>query len=190
MGIIPEYFSQMTGPDPQQPSAARLGKDRFGAHSSHSWAPLGEGINRKPGVNILCVYEDKLIAAGAFDSAGTVPAQNIAVWDGSSWAAMDSGYEGTRVFSIYHDTLYAAGIRYWNGAGWVSAGVDISSVYSMTVHDDKLIVGGFFETVGGDTVNNIVAYDGTDWHPLGDGFYGLYTSSNPQVNSLLSYNGD
>jgi len=62
-----------------------------------SWSPLGSvmwGGYPGPYVSTLAVYDNKLIAGGAFTTAGGVDANKIASWDGSSWSPLGSGMGG------------------------------------------------------------------------------------------------
>ena len=69
--------------------------------------PLGSGVER-PGVHALAVFDDgsgpALYAGGDFTTAGGVPANHIAKWNGSSWSALGSGIER-------HDVHGAHGLR-------------------------------------------------------------------------------
>lgn len=51
----------------------------------------------------------------------------------------------------------------------------------MTVYNGELIVGGYFLKAGNDTVNNIAAWNGSQWHSLGKGtsdvVWSLYTDT-------------
>lgn len=60
-------------------------------------------------------------------------------------------------------------------------GVD-GEVFAMAEFDGKLIIGGKFRAAGNILVNNIVAYDGTNWYPLGLGL-------NDSVRALKVYDG-
>jgi len=92
---------------------------------------------------------DMLFAAGRFLSIDGVPANNIAVYDGSSWSALGDG--------ITRSSGFAQG-------------------FHMAVFDDgngpALYVGGSFNRINGgaDVVNNIAKWDGSTWSPVGDGF--------------------
>jgi hypothetical protein len=56
-------------------------------------------------------------------------------------------------------------------------------VNAFTSYDGKLIVGGSFTKAGGIDVNNIAAWDGNSWQPMGSGF-------NDWVYALTVYNGE
>ncbi len=107
------------------------------------WQRLGSGLKMRQNpyvflgpeyatVRSLAVDGEYLYAGGTFDSAGTIPAFQIARWDGQSWQAMDSGlvgayYQGTfgapndqaTVHSIHvvGGTVYAAG-RFAAAGSW------------------------------------------------------------------------
>ena len=76
-----------------------------------------------------------------FDQAGAVAANNIAVWDGNSWAALGSGTDGN-IYALAvggSGKLYAGGyvdqaggtsanyIAVWNGSSSLGARIIISS---------------------------------------------------------------
>ena len=52
---------------------------------------LGDERLRSCRVNALAVSGTNLYAGGYFTTAGGVPANNIAKWDGSAWSALGSG---------------------------------------------------------------------------------------------------
>jgi hypothetical protein len=56
-------------------------------------------------------------------------------------------------------------------------------VYSSTIYNGDLIVGGKFTGVDGVNANHIARWDGSTWSALGDGVNG-------KVNALVVYNGN
>ena len=133
-------------------SAGGLVVNNIAKWDGASWIPLGSGISGPPisSVSALAVFDDgsgpALYAGGTFTTAGGVAANNIARWDGSSWAPLGSGVDGP--FS--------------------SPKVD-----ALTVFDDgsgpALYVAGYFTTAGGMAASNIAKWDGSSWTPLGSG---------------------
>jgi len=76
-----------------------------------SWSVLGSGIaspmGRKP-IAALTVYNNNLIVAGQFDTAGGQPANNIAEWNGTAWSALGSGTNNfIQNLTVYNSKLYA-----------------------------------------------------------------------------------
>jgi hypothetical protein len=72
--------------------------------SNGAWSELGGGINPVPGdfgyVTALAVdFRGRLLVGGFFSAAGDLPANHVAVWDGTSWSTLGSGTNNT-VFGI------------------------------------------------------------------------------------------
>ena len=110
---------------------------------SGAWSSLQDGVkmrvpsyvfaNSSPAsVHALAVHDGNLYVGGRFDSAGTIPAFQIARWDGTAWYALDSGLVGAyfqaafgapgeqaTVQSIrFHEgTLYACG-KFFGAGTW------------------------------------------------------------------------
>ncbi len=167
------------------------------AWNGQNWAKLGAGLAARapyePRVYGMDTSNGVLLVAGQFDSAGGVAAKNIALWDGANWQAMGDGLEGSDYWDgVYRIAFYAnqviAGGRFthsgdstigcvaaWNGTRWTDLGSGIPRtpngivVLAMTVYDDKLIVGGFLDSAGGQSVSSIASWDGATWSPLGSG---------------------
>ncbi len=176
-----------------------------------SWTPLGTGLSGPTAsafyiVESMVVYNGELYAAGSFTNAGGVAVNNIAKWNGTAWSTVGTGIpsctSGKNIPSlcVYNNELYAGncttGISKWNGTSWVTVGGGMAQsglgVYSMVVYDNKLIVGGLFTSMGGNSFFNIAAWDGSAWTYVGgnplyaaSGANGLY----PDVSALIGYNG-
>jgi hypothetical protein len=173
-----------------------------------SWSPLGTGMNSV--VNALTVFDDgsgpALYAGGMFTSAGGGSASRIARWSGSVWSPVGSGISGTvEALAVYDDgggpALHVGGrfkvaggvgashVARWDGSIWspLGTGVDgpyIPMVRALAVFDDgagpALVAGGRFDTAGGIAADNIAAWDGASWSPLGSG-----TSANVQALAVF-----
>jgi len=118
------------------------------------WLPNFGGQPGTDGpIHALAVFDDgggpALYAGGVFTSAGSVAANSIAKWDGSTWSALGGG---------------------------VTGGVANGGVYALTVYDDgsgpALYAGGDFTTAGGASANRIAKWDGSTWSALGGGVTG------------------
>jgi hypothetical protein len=162
------------------------------------WSAVGTGISVytddyfSGSVSSLAVYNGFLYAGGSFDTAGTIPANNIAKWNGMEWSAIGTGlvlkvndygaFGYVSSLTIYNGALYAGGnfdtaggipannIAKWNETNWapLASGID-GYVSSLSAFNGNLIVGGFFDTVGTVAVNEIVKWDGINWSSLGKG---------------------
>ena len=104
-----------------------------------SWKSLGSGVSGGPADPVLALAVDEnntVFVGGGFDSAGGVPARNIARWDGTAWSALGDGVDD-RVYALGRDsrgTLFAAGgfrntgdtpvnhIASWSGTAWLPLG--------------------------------------------------------------------
>jgi hypothetical protein len=129
-------------------SAGRVQCNGISRWDGSAWAPLGTGLSSlyTLSVNALAVLPNgDLVAAGHFDSAGGVPCNNIARWDGASWSPLGSGISSTG--NPYPNALAA-------------------------LPNGDLVVAGQFETAGGVPCNNIARWDGASWSPLGPGIGG------------------
>lgn len=175
-----------------------------------TFSAVGLGLSKPPlygGVGSLCVYKGELYAGGVFDSAGGLPAENIALWNGINWSGIGSGVNGSiNSMVVYNDSLYVGGtfnvaggkpindIATWNGANWSSVGKGIpysNYVASLCVYDSSVIVGGTFDTAGNIPVNNIAFWNGKDWGTLATGItYASYVESVYSFNSTLYAGGE
>jgi HYR domain-containing protein len=170
-----------------------------------SWLPTFGGMGTSDSVAALAVYDagqgPQLYAAGRFLSAGGVPANRIARWDGSRWRALGAGLNGeARALAVYDDSggpaLFVGGsfstaggasasrLAKWDGRIWRNVGGGLGgsnvSVQALAVFDDgngpALYAAGTFNTVGGVSATNIARWDGFGWSALGVGVNGFATS--------------
>ncbi len=185
---------------------------RIAGWNGTSWDSVGCGLQSGWPLEVyaLTVYSGNLIVGGNFTGVGCwpgIPANNIARWNGSSWAALGSGITGglptTRVYAltVYAGKLIAGGnfnlaggvtancIAQWNGSLWsnlaqgMSAFFYIPSVYALAVYGSDLIAGGTFDTAGVAPANHIARWNGSSWLVLGSGM-------NSYVSALTVYGTD
>ncbi len=183
------------------------------------WLPLGEGLKTQeyPGrVYALAVDEQgNLFVGGEFDTAGGMPANNIAKWDGTSWSPLGSGVMGgklfTRIDAMAFDgkgNLYAGGefeiagivsaknVAMWDGIAWSRLGGGLDDrdtggrVKALTIDgNDILYIGGNFSIAGNTAVANIASWDGVAWKKLGIGFNTTVWSLEVDDNGYLYAGG-
>jgi hypothetical protein len=155
--------------------------------SDADWSALGSGMSGlasfDPYVYALAVNGTNLYAGGGFTTAGGVPANCIAKWDGSVWAALGSGLNGpVSALAVSGANLYVGGgfttaggvpatnIAKWNGSAWSALGSGINgAVEALAVSGTNLYAGGEFTTAGGMPVNAIAKWNGSAWSALGSG---------------------
>lgn len=162
---------------------------------SQSWSGLSTGMN--DWVHALTVYNGDLIVGGQFTSAGGVPANYIAKWNGSSWSPLGIGTNAeVDALAVFNGELVAGGrftyaggvelnfIAKWDGTSWNDdlGGVgDI--VTSLTVYQNRLIVGGYFIDADGSPAGRIASRGSGGWLNMGGGM-------NSQVMALGHYGSD
>ncbi|HEY1016413.1 MAG TPA: hypothetical protein VGE07_27130 [Herpetosiphonaceae bacterium] len=87
--------------------------------------------------------------------------------------------------------LYAAGssVRRWDGRRWHAVGTNqpAGTIYQLAFVGDTLYAGGWFDTAGGQTVNNLARWDGTSWRDVGGGV--TNGGAGAAVSQLLVRNG-
>ena len=116
-----------------------------------AWAPVGgAGVGADNDVRAFAAFDDgtgggpELFVGGDFTTAGGLPADRVAKWDGVGWSTLGAG----------------PGLN--------------NSVRALAVFDGAagpaLYVGGRFTAAGGQTANRIARWDGTGWSPVGSGF--------------------
>lgn len=162
------------------------------------WSVLSVDINNST-TWAMAVFDDgsgpALFTGGWFVSAGLVPAQNIAKWNGIAWSALGSGIDLSGVFAltVYDDgggpALYAGGsfahaggvpaknIAKWNGSIWSALGTGVNSdVRALTAVDElsgsALCAGGQFTVAGGVVAKHVAKWDGSSWSNWGAGTNG------------------
>ncbi|MBI5432919.1 MAG: hypothetical protein HZA52_08835 [Planctomycetes bacterium] len=177
-----------------------------------AWHAVAGGVtqNGSPGqVFALCLHDfgagPRLVAGGNFDAAGGASARNIAVWDGTSFSALDVGISGV-VYALasYDDgtgaKLYAGGdfvnasgtqvnyVTRWDGTTWEALGTGMNrEVRVLAVANlgagPRLYAGGDFFAVDGIAAPFVAAFDGTNWEALLSGGLAL----NGRVSTIVGH---
>lgn len=155
------------------------------------WARVGSGeAFNGGGMDLtgyaLAVYGNRLVVGGFFNSAGDVPAQQIAIWDGHAFAPLGTGITGgfrrVSCLAVVGGDLYAGGafmtaggvpaanIARWNGSEWSPLGVGTNGeVFAIASYQGSLVVGGRFNAAGGVSRRGIASWNGTTWTDFAGG---------------------
>ena len=165
-------------------------------NENNGWSPLADGFDDF--VFALTTFDDgsgdsdALYTVGSFTIAGKISANKVAKWDGQMWSALGEGLDGSGYsVAVFDDgtgaALYVGGIfenaggisanniAKWDGQNWspLDIGIEEDVVYALTVFDDgsgpALYAGGYFQSAGGVSAQNIAKWDGVNWSPLGEG---------------------
>lgn len=133
------------------------------------WDSLSSGINTHDILNnpnnpfgtlINCIrYNGKLLVGGIFQSIGGKNASYLATWDGARWDSLPF-----RAFDFQNTN---------------------AGVYSFINFQNKLYIGGVFDTIQGQPANGLATYDATGFHPVS-----LPLNSQAYINTMSIYNGE
>lgn len=127
----------------------------------------------------------RFYAGGIFPSAGEVRANNIAMFDGSSWQRLGRGVDNVIYdIAVMNNDIYVAGefhhadeldirrIARWDGSGWSKLGAGTGpnyQVFALAVHRDLLYAAGEFLLVDNVEAHGIARWNGSTWRSLGSG---------------------
>jgi hypothetical protein len=143
--------------------------------SDANWISFGEypGVNYY--VDALAVSGTNLFVGGDFTSAGGAPANYVAEWNGSSWSALGSGFDGeVDALAVSGTNLFAGGayeVAEWNGSSWtvLGSGDPYLFINALAVLGTNLYAGGEITTVNGVSATGIAEWNGSSWSALGSG---------------------
>jgi hypothetical protein len=152
------------------------------AWDGSTWAMIESGT---PGMGrAACMYMSGALLIGGYTLDGGSATPFVKTISGGVWYDWDHHSLPTTVFDLaYYDGYGHVGgtgsspVRYfsmsWHPVGsdsFLGLGGGGASVYDLCVFGDNLIAVGDIESIGGTTVNNIAAWNGSAWSPLGTGF--------------------
>jgi len=148
-----------------------------------NWFATGEGLTGGS-VGALYTMEPHIYAGGSFRRSGVIPVECIARWDGTSWSEVGKGVTaiksysgGIRSLAGNGVQLFAGGVEItevgnisatniaaWNGSTWSALGSGVigpfgGQVYSLLCDGGDVLVGGYFDSVGGGSANHFAL-----WH--------------------------
>ena len=154
-------------------------------------APLGD-LDAGANISVMRVIDGKLYVGGQFERANRKLANNIAVWDGTSWSTLGRGVDG-KVYDIcgVGGKIYVVGdfsfagkssenegvqtgrIAAWDGTKWSALAnrpVD-REIYALATDGKNLFLGGNFTKINDTTeTRGVAVYDGKTIKPIGGKF--------------------
>ena len=167
--------------------------NRIARWNGTAWSAVGTGMlgsGSTPSVNTMVTFDDgtgpALYAGGqTFTTAGGVPANRVARWDGKAWSAVGNGFANGIVWKLAvfndgtGDALYAFGtftasgttpinrMAKWNGTSWEQWGGGASGtvfnalpIAGKAGEGDALLVSGQFTSIGTDTRIRVALHEG------------------------------
>jgi len=151
------------------------------------WSAVGGGTNGTVKV-LLRTADGNMLVAGAFTQAGGVTANNVAVWDGSAFSALGSGFTGTITCGeVMGNDIYLGGsgfggnnndLAHWNGTQWSYSSVfsgNSAQIFALHVHGGNLYASGATLGFVG-TNNHVQELSGGSWQTIGSSFNGAVTA--------------
>jgi hypothetical protein len=174
------------------------------------WDTMGTGIIGAGNVLSMERYNGELYVAGAFDSADSIAAKNIAKWNGNNWDSLPiqpfktQGVGSILGMKVINNELYVSGwidtiagmpitgIAKWNGSNW--SGINFPNLQSfagigaIAEYNGEIYAAGNFNSAAypNDTIGEIARYDGINWRSVGGGIHGSMAG----VASMVVYNGE
>ncbi len=134
------------------------------------WSPVGGGVaGGSVGGIVVDSIKNILYAIGGFQYAEGVFVNGVAKWDGNKWDSVGSPItNGGGAICMYRNKLFVGGpfdvsqtedtvMASWDGVKWTPITGHYGSVNVMTVFQDKLIIGGSFVSINGDTLKRGIA---------------------------------
>ena len=157
----------------------------FGAFycRAQTWYDVGGGITwnndgrRYYGVEAMTndTIHHYLYVGGAFDSAGHMPMQNLARWNGKNWSSIGDFYD-TCIFALcmYNDTLvigdYLGNVTLVDSAGNILNFFSADGfINALTTYKNELYVGGDFDEINDVPAVGIARYNGVNWESVDSG---------------------
>jgi hypothetical protein len=172
-----------------------------------AWAPLGTGVSRTGGVaritSLATLANGNLVAGGEFTHAGGLPANNVALWNGTSWSSLGSGVGAlaSSLAVLGNGDVVVGGpfnfpgscIARWNGTAWsgLGAGTNGEVMALLLRPNGDLIVGGSFTSASGVANTSYLArWDGSQWSSIGSGWNGPVRALVAMPNGDVIAGGD
>ena len=171
-----------------------------------NWTSLNGGTSYP----VLSIFGDtinnKLYAAGLFDTIGGISANRIARWNGNSWDSMSAGFLNVllirHAFTLYNGNLVTANnvfnfsrahIAKWDGVQWDSIGNNFickpwDNFVGVITLNNELYAYGVFDSINHIYYNSIAKWDGQNWISLG--FPYRFTGDTPSILCLAMYNNE
>jgi len=150
---------------------------RMGALNAYGFMQQDNDFDKA--VYSLTIFNNRVIAGGAFSAFGEKEIKGVAKWNGTEWISLGNGIDGV-VYSMieYNGNLIAGGnfeggIVEWDGVSWKTLGEGLlggyNNVLDMRVHANELYIAGDFQKAGKVFSPYIAKWTGSAWESIGGG---------------------
>ena len=144
-------------------SAGGVAASRIARWDGSVWSALGSGVyggSSQQAHSLANLPSGDLVVGGWFTFAGSVTANSVARWNGTSWFALGSAMANSPVYAL------------------------------AVMPSGDLVAGGQFPAAGGVAARNIARWSGSAWTPMDVGLDGTLNSSFPsEVRALAMIPG-
>ena len=141
-----------------------------------NWSEVNGGVENGV-VYAMVAQGDELYVAGNFQQAGGIEVSGIAKWNRltNEWSALGDSADHLQYISkiIFYDgnliVSHVNQMQLWDGAQWhdfIASENTKGEIYALAVRNNELYVGGNFETLDGNAINNIAIWNGMTWRAL------------------------
>jgi hypothetical protein len=174
-----------------------------------NWVRMGSGMTYPNGyvfLNSVAISGTEIYVGGQFETAGGVPANGKAKWDGSTWSAVGTwSGSGDTIAVIGNDVYFggsfysssgsefrlrANGIAKWDGSTWTAlGGGEYAFPDRLASSGTELYGAGYFSRDGGNTSYPIGKWSSSGWTPLG-AFPSGAEGTVPSINALVASGTD
>ncbi|MCI1186821.1 hypothetical protein MON38_05275 [Hymenobacter sp. DH14] len=187
------HFTMSTAAD-GRPVFRPAGATRTAGAGDDRWRDGFGAAFSSAGVRTVVQMGTDVYVGGRFAAVGSIKANNIAKWNGTSWSTLGSGTNDVvSALAVMGTDLYVGGdfveaggvaakrLAKWNGSSWsaLGAGLNSGTVSALAVLGTDLYVGGFFTS----TIGGITAYGVAKWTPATSTWSSLGTGTS---NGLLN----
>jgi len=143
-------------------------------YDGNTWQKVGEGLTGNLlAVDEMIVYKDELYVAGAIYESEGNPGDGILRFDGEEWKDVGGSLNfnaHVHDLLVHDDELYIFGIfdtagnipvsniAKWDGEKWCSFPYTFDNrIWTGEIYDDKLFVGGGFDSINGDAIGDLAS---------------------------------
>ncbi|MGE3173838.1 MAG: WD40 repeat domain-containing protein [Planctomycetota bacterium] len=158
---------------------------RIAVWDGAAWSPFGTGLANpvggigQPRAEALCLLPSgEFVVGGSFQTAGGVPVNHLARWDGTGWQSVGGGrpaavralaVSGGDLLVASISTFLGAHVTRWNGSAWTPVGTGPSEAPGSlaVLPGGDVLAGGAFALPDGS--RGLMRFSGATWTAVDGG---------------------